>query len=53
MDEVNVNTAQKSKPADREEIVIAIKALKKSFGEKYVLKDINLEVKKGENVVFL
>ena len=53
MDEVNVNTAQKSKPADREEIVIAIKALKKSFGEKYVLKDINLEVKKGENVVVL
>jgi phospholipid/cholesterol/gamma-HCH transport system ATP-binding protein len=36
-----------------EEIVIAIKGLKKSFGEKHVLKDINLAVKKGENVVVL
>ncbi len=33
--------------------VIAIKGLKKSFGEKHVLKDINLAVKKGENVVVL
>jgi phospholipid/cholesterol/gamma-HCH transport system ATP-binding protein len=39
------------KPAD--EIVISIKGLKKSFGAKSVLKDINLEVKRGENVVVL
>jgi phospholipid/cholesterol/gamma-HCH transport system ATP-binding protein len=39
------------KPAD--EIVISIKGLKKSFGSKNVLKDINLEVKRGENVVVL
>nr|WP_294793871.1 ATP-binding cassette domain-containing protein [uncultured Mucilaginibacter sp.] len=39
------------KPSD--EIVISIKGLKKSFGSKHVLKDINLEVKRGENVVVL
>jgi phospholipid/cholesterol/gamma-HCH transport system ATP-binding protein len=33
--------------------VIAIKGLKKSFGKKEVLKNINLEVHKGENVVVL
>jgi phospholipid/cholesterol/gamma-HCH transport system ATP-binding protein len=33
--------------------VIAIKGLKKSFGKKEVLKGINLEVHKGENVVIL
>ena len=36
-----------------DEIVISIKGLKKSFGSKTVLKDINLEVKRGENVVVL
>jgi phospholipid/cholesterol/gamma-HCH transport system ATP-binding protein len=41
---------KKSKPA---EIVIHIKGLKKSFGSKEVLKNINLEVKRGENVVIL
>jgi phospholipid/cholesterol/gamma-HCH transport system ATP-binding protein len=35
------------------EVVIAIKHLKKSFGKKDVLKDINLELRKGENVVVL
>jgi phospholipid/cholesterol/gamma-HCH transport system ATP-binding protein len=35
------------------EIVISIKGLKKSFGSNTVLKDINLEVKRGENVVVL
>ena len=35
------------------EVVIAIKGLKKSFGEKHVLKDINLELKRSENVVVL
>jgi phospholipid/cholesterol/gamma-HCH transport system ATP-binding protein len=34
-------------------VVIAIKGLKKSFGSKDVLKDINLELKRGENVVVL
>src|SRR5277367_4180419 len=37
----------------KQELVIEIKGLQKSFGEKQVLKDINLELKKGENVVVL
>jgi phospholipid/cholesterol/gamma-HCH transport system ATP-binding protein len=43
------------KPVNKKsgEIVIEIKNLKKSFGDKEVLKDINLELKRGENVVVL
>ena len=36
-----------------DETVISIKGLQKSFGERQVLKDINLEVYRGENVVVL
>lgn len=44
----------KQKAAEkRAEVVIDIKGLKKSFGKKEVLKDINLQVHKGENVVIL
>jgi phospholipid/cholesterol/gamma-HCH transport system ATP-binding protein len=53
MDEVNANTRQKHKANSAEEVVIAIKGLEKSFGKKEVLKDINLELKKGENVLIL
>jgi phospholipid/cholesterol/gamma-HCH transport system ATP-binding protein len=53
MDEVKEDTAEKRKTGSSEKTVIAIKGLKKSFGEKHVLKDITLEVKKGENVVVL
>lgn len=35
------------------ENIIEIKGLQKSFGDKEVLKNINLDVKKGENVVVL
>jgi phospholipid/cholesterol/gamma-HCH transport system ATP-binding protein len=35
------------------ENIIEIKGLQKSFGDKKVLKNINLDVKKGENVVVL
>jgi len=38
---------------NKNEVVIAIKGLKKSFGSKDVLKDINLEIKRSENVVVL
>lgn len=48
-----MNTGQKQAPKSREEIVIAIKGLKKSFGEKDVLTDINLELKRSETVVVL
>ncbi|MHB8206123.1 ABC transporter ATP-binding protein [Mucilaginibacter sp.] len=37
----------------KKEAVIVIKGLKKSFGKKNVLKGINLEVDRGENVVVL
>jgi phospholipid/cholesterol/gamma-HCH transport system ATP-binding protein len=53
MEKAKENNGQSHKPQKREEVVIAIKGLKKSFGEKHVLKNINLEVKKGENVVVL
>lgn len=36
-----------------EDVVIDIEGLKKSFGSKEVLKNINLKVNKGENVVIL
>lgn len=41
------------KTYDKQEAVIEIKHLKKSFGNKDVLKDINLVVHRGENVVVL
>ena len=39
--------------ANTKEVVIEIKGLAKSFGKKEVLKDINLELDRGENVVIL
>ncbi|MDP9046781.1 MAG: ATP-binding cassette domain-containing protein [Bacteroidota bacterium] len=48
-----IATEKKDKLQNREEIVIDIKGLKKSFGEKDVLKNINLELKRGENIVVL
>lgn len=45
---------QNGKPARPEaEVVINIKGLKKNFGSKEVLKNISLQVHKGENVVVL
>jgi len=47
-------TTERSAPAkEKAEPVISIKGLKKSFGSKKVLCNINLELKKGENVVIL
>jgi len=44
----------KETASDQEhENVLHIKGLKKSFGKKEVLRDINLDVKRGENVVVL
>lgn len=43
----------KDKPKSRDEVVISIKRLKKSFGEKDVLKNINLQLKRSENIVVL
>jgi phospholipid/cholesterol/gamma-HCH transport system ATP-binding protein len=49
----DVKEYQKKTSEEKAEVVIAIKGLKKSFGKKEVLKNINLEVHKGENVVVL
>lgn len=54
MEQPNKDVKRKIKPsAPKAETVIHIKGLKKSFGAKEVLKDINLDVKRGENVVVL
>jgi phospholipid/cholesterol/gamma-HCH transport system ATP-binding protein len=44
---------QSKNDGEKKEVVIEIKHLKKSFGSKNVLKDINLTVHRGENVVVL
>lgn len=48
-----VKEQKKAAPKLKREVVISIKGLKKSFGRKHVLTDINLEVHRGENVVVL
>lgn len=53
MAEAKENTAIKTRPEKPGEVVIDIRGLKKSFGDKHVLKNINLQVKRGENVVIL
>lgn len=53
MEDVKTNSSEIQAPAVSDEIVIDIKGLKKSFGKKVVLTDINLQLKKGENIVVL
>ena len=53
MEHEQVKTEKQPASAKKEEVVIAIKGLKKSFGNKHVLKGINLELKRGENIVIL
>jgi phospholipid/cholesterol/gamma-HCH transport system ATP-binding protein len=54
MEEKEITAEPKTtKAKSTNEVVIEIKHLKKSFGKNTVLKDINLEVKRGENVVVL
>jgi phospholipid/cholesterol/gamma-HCH transport system ATP-binding protein len=48
-----VKESKEEKPSVKKEMVIAIKGLKKSFGPKDVLKDISLDVHRGEIVVIL
>src|ERR1700712_4645411 len=50
MKETEKSPEKKSKPS---ETVIHIKGLKKSFGSNDVLRNINLDVKRGKNVVIL
>ena len=54
MEEEKIETAEKTATGkDEQEVVIEIRHLKKSFGNKHVLNDINLDLHKGENVVVL
>jgi phospholipid/cholesterol/gamma-HCH transport system ATP-binding protein len=54
MEEKEITAEPKqTKANNKHEVVIEIKHLKKAFGSNEVLKDINLEVKRGENVVIL
>jgi len=53
MEEEQVKTEKQPAPGKKEEVVIVIKGLKKSFGNKKVLKGLNLELKRGENIVIL
>lgn len=48
-----IKELEKTSKKQKEDVVIKIQGLKKSFGKKQVLTDINLEVKRGENVVVL
>jgi phospholipid/cholesterol/gamma-HCH transport system ATP-binding protein len=51
MEAVKEDKKEAAKP--KEEVVIAIKGLKKSFGKKEVLTNINIDIHRGENVVVL
>ena len=54
MEEVHETIEKKAPPGKgKDEVVISIKSIKKSFGEKEVLKNITLDVYRGENVVVL
>ncbi|MDB4901074.1 MAG: transporter ATP-binding protein [Mucilaginibacter sp.] len=53
MAEAQVNVEPRNIRKDKDEVVISIKGVKKSFGTKQVLKNINLKLKRGENVVVL
>lgn len=53
MEEKTKSEKEKSAGKSSKEVVVDIKGLKKSFGKKDVLKNINLELRRGENVVVL
>lgn len=53
MEQEQEKTENKPTSNTTEEVVVEIKGLKKSFGSKEVLKNINLKLKRGENVVIL
>jgi phospholipid/cholesterol/gamma-HCH transport system ATP-binding protein len=54
MEETNtISEPHQPQAKSKNEVVIEIKGLKKAFGANEVLKNINLEVKRGENVVVL
>jgi phospholipid/cholesterol/gamma-HCH transport system ATP-binding protein len=53
MEQLKEKNKQKPEAAKPAEVVISIKGLKKSFGKKHVLKNINLQLQRGQNLVVL
>lgn len=53
MEEKETTDAPKQSSSKKKEVVIHIKGLKKSFGDNDVLKHVDLDVHRGENVVIL
>ena len=53
MEEKEIIEEQKQPSSKKKELVIHIKGLKKSFGDHHVLKHVDLDVHRGENVVIL
>lgn len=53
MSEQKENITNLNNKNSKQEIVIQIEHLKKSFNGKHILKDINMNVHKGENIVIL
>lgn len=49
----NTSTTAVKTPAKEQEVVVSIEHLSKSFGSKHVLKDVNVKLYKGENLVVL
>jgi phospholipid/cholesterol/gamma-HCH transport system ATP-binding protein len=52
-EEQGLKEEKASRVTDQQEVVIEIADLKKSFGDKHVLKGVNLKLHKGENLVIL
>ena len=55
MEKVKKDTAQQARPAKtpKEEIVVEMKNVRKTFGSNDVLKNVSLALKRGENLVIL
>ena len=53
MEEKDTIEESKQPSSKKKEVVIHIKGLKKSFGDNEVLKHVDLDVHRGENVVIL
>jgi phospholipid/cholesterol/gamma-HCH transport system ATP-binding protein len=53
METLEKNTKQEHEPASKEEPAIEIRHLQKSFGNNVVLKDFNLSIYPGENMVVM
>ncbi|GAA4337708.1 ABC transporter ATP-binding protein [Mucilaginibacter gynuensis] len=53
MEQQQDKTIDQATDTNKDEVVVYIKGLKKSFGDKDVLNNINLDLKRGENVVVL